>query len=95
MQVAPTSGQIYNLCKWLHLVAKFTTYANFATWWANLEVLQAAPLVAKVITDISGATWWANFQQIQVATHGGQIYNKCKWRHLVANLATSTSGATR
>ena len=30
MQVAPSGGQICNLCKWRHLVAKFATYASGA-----------------------------------------------------------------
>ena len=29
---------------------------------------------------------------MQVASSGGQIYNLCKWRHLVAKFATNASG---
>ena len=42
MQVAPSGGQICNLCKLCHLVAKFVTDASGATWWPNLESMQVA-----------------------------------------------------
>ena len=31
-QVVPSVGQIWNLCKWCHLIAKFVTYASEAIW---------------------------------------------------------------
>ena len=43
MQVAPSGGQICNLCKWCHLVAKFATYASGAIWWPNLLLMQVVP----------------------------------------------------
>ena len=36
MQVVPSGGQICNLCKWLHLVAKFATNASGAMLLLNL-----------------------------------------------------------
>ena len=36
MQVAPSGGQICNLCKWCHLVAKFATYASGVMFLLNL-----------------------------------------------------------
>ena len=104
MQV-PTDGQIYSVCKWLHLVAKFTTNASCATFWPNLQLMQVAPpvgqiynscmrryLVAKFTTDVSGATWWANLQLIQVAP---LVVKSTTNANLVANLATNASIATR
>ena len=40
MQVTPSDGQIFNLCKWRHLVGKFATSANGAIWWPNLWLMQ-------------------------------------------------------
>ena len=36
MQVAPSGGQIYNLCKWRHLVVKYVTNASGAMLLPNL-----------------------------------------------------------
>ena len=33
-------GQIFNKCKWCHLVAKFADNASGATWWPNLQLMQ-------------------------------------------------------
>ena len=43
IQVAPSGGQIYNLCKSCHLVAKFATNTSGAIWWSNLQQMQVAP----------------------------------------------------
>ena len=43
MQVAPSGGQICNLCKWRHLEAKFATNVNGAICWPYLQVMQVAP----------------------------------------------------
>ena len=37
MHVTLPGGQRWNQCKWCHLVAKFVTEANIATWWPQLE----------------------------------------------------------
>ena len=59
MQMAPSGGQICNLCKWRHLVAKFETYASGATWWPNLEPMQVAIfLSAGEITQDKEAIPW-------------------------------------
>ena len=49
MQVAPPGGQIYNLCKWRHLMAEFTTDASCANWWPKLSLKQVP--VAKFINN--------------------------------------------
>ena len=36
MQMAPSGGQIWKLCKRRHLVDNFETNANCAIWWSNL-----------------------------------------------------------
>ena len=42
MQVAPTGGQICNLCKWHHLVAIFATNASGAMLLPNLVQVTAS-----------------------------------------------------
>ena len=39
MHVTLPGGQLWNPCKWCHLVAKFVTYASGATWWPNSELM--------------------------------------------------------
>ena len=66
--MAPSGGQIFNKCKWYHLVAKFGTNASGAIWWPNLELLQVEPPLAGEITQVkasipwvrcaSGNVWW-------------------------------------
>ena len=36
MHVTLPGGQLWNQCKWCHLVAKFATNASGAIWWPNL-----------------------------------------------------------
>ena len=43
MHVTLPGGQIWNQCKWRHLVAKFATKVSGAIWWPNLELMQVAP----------------------------------------------------
>ena len=87
MQVAPSGGQICNLCKWRHLVAKFATNASGAIWWPNLQLMQGAPsggqicnlykwcyLVAKFAINAIGAIWWPNLELMQVGPSGGQHF---------------------
>ena len=57
MQVAPSGGQICNLCKLRHLVAKFVTGASGATWWP-LEPMQVAFYLAGEITQVKEAILW-------------------------------------
>merc|ERR1711978_142065 len=72
--MAPSVGQICNLCKWRHLVEEFTTNASGAIWWPNLQLMQVAPsggqicnlckwrhLVAEFTTNASGAILVAKF----------------------------------
>ena len=78
MQVAPSGGQIWNYCKWRHVVAKFGTNSSGAIWWSNLELM----LTRRhwIYGDLFGFT-------VQV------IWNYCNWRHLVAKFGTNASGA--
>ena len=50
--------------------------------------------MAKFTTNASCATFWPNLQLMQVAPTGGQIYNSCMRRYLVAKFTTDVSGAT-
>ena len=43
MHVMLPGSQLWNQCKWRHLVAKFATNASGAMWWPNLELIQVAP----------------------------------------------------
>ena len=43
IQVAPSGGQICNLCHWCHLVAKFATNESGSIWWPNLQLMQVVP----------------------------------------------------
>ena len=47
--------------------------------------------MAKFATNASGAIWWPNLQLMHVVPSGGQIFNWCKWRHLVAKFAINAS----
>ena len=38
MHVTLPGGQLWNQCKWCHLVAKFATNASGAIWWLNLQL---------------------------------------------------------
>ena len=54
-----------------------------AVWkcmWCNL-----------VATNASVTTWWPTLEPMQVVPPDDQILNKCKWRHLVAKIATDAS----
>ena len=42
MQVA-LGSQIYNFCKWRHLMAEFTIDASGANWWTTLKQMQVVP----------------------------------------------------
>ena len=54
MHVAPPVGQISYLCKWRHLVAKFLSNANGATWCPNCFLMQVVPPGGQ-ISNASGA----------------------------------------
>ena len=56
LQVAPSSGQICNICKWCHLVAKFAINASGAIWWPNLQLIQVVP--SGEITQVLDAIPW-------------------------------------
>ena len=43
MQVVSSCGQICNLCKWHHLVAKFATNASGVILWPSLQRMQVVP----------------------------------------------------
>ena len=78
MQVVPSGGQICNQWKWHHLVAKFGTNPNGATWRPNLQLIQVASFVVRFGTNENGAIWWPNLEQMQmqVVAPGGQNWNQ-------------------
>ena len=41
--VEPSGGQIWNLCKWRHLVYNFANNSSGAIWWTSLQLMQIAP----------------------------------------------------
>ena len=52
-------GQLWNQCKWRHLVAKFVTDASGASCWPNLEPMPVAFfLSAEEITQVKEAIPW-------------------------------------
>ena len=75
-----------NLCKWLHLVAKFANNANGAIWWPNLQLMQVVPsggqifneckschLVAKFATNASVAMLLPNLVQFTESISGSIV----------------------
>ena len=38
MHVTLPGGQLWNQCKWCHLVAKFANNASGTIWWLNLQL---------------------------------------------------------
>ena len=38
MHVTLPGGQLWNPCKWRHLMAKIGTNASVAIWWLNLQL---------------------------------------------------------
>ena len=38
IDVTLPGGQLWNQCKWCHLVAKFAANASGAIWWLNLQL---------------------------------------------------------
>ena len=94
IQVVPSGGQIWNNCKWSHLVVIFATNESGVIWWPNLQLIQVAPSLWLNSQLMQVApSWWPNLQLMHVAPSGGQIFKLCKWRHLVAKFATNVSGA--
>ena len=49
MHVTLPGGQLWNQCKWCHLVAKFATNASGAIWWPNLQPMQDAPSGGQIL----------------------------------------------
>ena len=90
----PPGGAICIGYKFDHQMAPLALVANLATKWRNLNRDRCPNLVGTFAIDTCGAIWWPNLELMQVATSGGQIWNLCKWRHLVAKYATNASSAT-
>ena len=44
MRVTLPGGQLWNQCKWRHVVAKIGTNASGAIWWLNLQVVPSREL---------------------------------------------------
>ena len=75
MQVVPYGGQIFNQCKWRHLIAKFGTNASGAkigtnancnTCWPNLEQILVAFYLAGEIAQVLEAIPWFRFASCNV-----------------------------
>ena len=85
MQLAPSGGQIWNQCKWRHLVDNFVTNASGAIRWPTLQLAQEVSsgdqicklqhLMTKLATNAIGAIWWQNLELMQVTPSGDQIWN--------------------
>ena len=83
MQLVPTGGQIWNRCKWRHLVDNFVTNASGAITWPTLQLTQVVSsgdqicklqhLMTKLATNAIGVIWWSNLEPMQVAPSGGQL----------------------
>ena len=51
LQLAPSGGQICNLCKWFQLVAKFTITTIGAICWTNFQPMQVVA-IAIIIFEV-------------------------------------------
>ena len=71
MQVAPSRGQICNLCKWRHLVEKFATNASGAGG----------------LTNASGVMLLLNLIQVTESISGSVVFLKCPAVSKMATLA--------
>ena len=100
MQVAPSGGQICNLCKRPYLVAKFAINASGAIWWPHLQLMQVAPsggqicnlnkwrhLVVKYATNVIGAMLLLKLIQVTESISGSVV----PLAMFVLNLAWLTS----
>ena len=91
MRVTQPSGQLWN-------------QATQVTWWSNFELIfnKSECANSKQIQiwfqEISRVWNWEmqqylqicpNLELMQMAPSGGQIYNYCKWRHVVAKFSPS------
>jgi hypothetical protein len=86
MPVTNPGGQFENICKWSD-----GQYRNQCKLPGLLQFYDTV----KTNLVLCGAIWWANLQLMQLAASGGQIWNQCKWRHLVDSFVTNSSGAIR
>ena len=71
MQFAPTGGQIWNWCKWRHLVDNFVTYASGAIRWQTFQLAQVVSsggqkaFQGNVTMQVTwNVTQWPNFEPI-------------------------------
>ena len=78
--MAPSGGQIWNLCKWRHLVANFATNSSGAIWWRNLQLTRMlvsfcnyCKLVEKFATYASGAMLLPNLAQVTDSISGSVV----------------------
>ena len=67
MQVTPYGGQICNLCKWRHLVAKFATNAS--------GTMQVAFYFDGEITQVLDAIPWVRCASGNVFAYGNEHLN--------------------
>ena len=50
-QVMQPGGQLWNQCRWGHLMTKFGTNASGANWWLNLQPMQLGPSGGQIYTQ--------------------------------------------
>ena len=60
-------------------------------WTVGSISLEYQTYIPTYSCNWNGATWWSNLELIQVEPHVGQIWNHCKWCHLVAKFVTNVS----
>ena len=89
MQLAPTGGQIWNWCKWRHLVDNFVTYASGAIRWQTFQLAQVVSsggqkaFQGNVTMQVTwNVTQWPNFEP---------ICNKSENASLNENIARGTT----
>ena len=82
MQVVPSGGQICNLCKWLHLVAKFAINASSAIWWPNLQLMQVVPSGGRICNYCKWCHVVAKFNP----SYGVDFWVRCASGNVFANI---------
>ena len=60
---SPPNDQIWNQCKWRHLMTKFWTNASGVTWLPNFQLMQVAP------TSGQNCNWCLNLWSMQEAPY--------------------------
>ena len=70
MHVLPSGGQIYNYCKWCHLVVKCATNASGVIWWPIFQLMPYCHVVAK-FNQSHGVNFWVRCASGNVSLNQG------------------------